>query len=220
MQSHSEENYLKAIFELSGLGKNPVSTNALAKTLEAKAPSVTEMVKKLSEKGLVTYEKYQGCILTDKGSAMALQVIRKHRLWEVFLVKKLGMGWEEVHEIAEQLEHIRSEALINKLEVYLGFPKYDPHGEPIPDKHGHIEQIDLLRLCDVEVNSFATIKSVADDSEDFLKFLDEEGIFLGSVVHIIRLNPHDGSLKIKVNHQKSMYISRNTAEKIYVKTDE
>lgn len=220
VQSHSEENYLKAIFELSDFGKNPVSTTALAKALEAKAPSVTEMVKKLSEKGLALYEKYQGCILTEAGNAMALQVIRKHRLWEVFLVKKLGMGWDEVHQIAEQLEHIQSETLIDRLEVYLGFPKYDPHGEPIPDKYGQLEQIDLLRLCDLKVNSFATVKSVADDSEDFLRFLDEEGIVLGSVIHILRLNTHDGSLKIRVNNQRSLNISRHTAEKILVKTNE
>ena len=143
MFTFSEENYLKAIYHLEIDADKGISTNAIAKKLETKASSVTDMVKKLSEKKVVVYKKYQGVTLTDFGKKTAANVVRKHRLWEVFLVEKLDFSWDEVHDVAEQLEHIKSPKLINQLDSFLGFPTHDPHGDPIPDKEGNLKTIDL-----------------------------------------------------------------------------
>ena len=137
----SEENYLKVIYHLSNLSPKGVNTNAIAGMLDTKASSVTDMLKKLSDKELVDYQKYQGVFLTDKGKLNAKMIVRNHRLWEVFLVEKLGFAWDEVHEVAEELEHIRSEKLINQLDKFLNFPSFDPHGDPIPNAKGEIPTI-------------------------------------------------------------------------------
>ena len=134
----SEENYLKTIYHLTIISDSEISTNAIAEKMETKASSVTDMLKKLAEKDLVDYKKYQGVSLTEKGKLSAKMIVRKHRLWEVFLVEKLDFSWDEVHDIAEQLEHIKSEKLINKLDDFLGNPTEDPHGDPIPDKNGKL----------------------------------------------------------------------------------
>ena len=151
MLTQSEENYLKAVYTLSEEFGESVSTNLLAEKIESKPSSVTDMIKKLSEKDLISYQKYQGCTLTEEGRKKALLIIRKHRLWEVFLVEKLKFGWEEVHEVAEQLEHIQSPKLINQLDALLGFPTHDPHGDPIPDKDGNLNMIDKKLLSTLEI---------------------------------------------------------------------
>ena len=153
MLTHSEENYLKAIYHLSLIEDNGVSTNAIAQKMNTKASSVTDMIKKLSEKGFMNYQKYQGVSLTKEGKMTAKMVIRKHRLWEVFLVEKLDFSWDEVHIVAEELEHIKSEKLINKLDAFLGFPKEDPHGDPIPNAKGEVFILEKLLLNETDANS-------------------------------------------------------------------
>ena len=149
--SHSEENYLKSIFHLEKLQQEEVSTNAIAEQLDTKPSSVTDMVQKLADKEMLTYVKYKGTSLTDAGRKKALSVIRKHRLWETFLVQKLDFSWEQVHEIAEQLEHIKSEELINRLDAFLDYPTVDPHGDPIPDEEGNFKKTAKKLLKDMEV---------------------------------------------------------------------
>ena len=177
MQTSTTEDYLKAIFKLSGPLKKGVSTNAISEELSTKASSVSDMVKKLSDKKLVHYVKYQGTTLTKEGEKIALKVIRKHRLWEVFLVEKLKFGWDEIHEIAEQLEHIRSPKLIDKLDAHLGFPKNDPHGDPIPDKDGLFPKLEEFKLNELEIGETVILIGVSEDSKDFLNFLDKIGLY-------------------------------------------
>ncbi|MDZ7612318.1 MAG: metal-dependent transcriptional regulator [Flavobacteriaceae bacterium] len=148
MFSPSEENYLKAIYALQCDQGSPISTNLISEKICTKASSVTDMLKKLSAKNLVDYQKYQGVFLTDQGMKHALKVLRKHRLWEFFLVEKLNYKWEEVHVIAEQLEHINSESLVDNLDAFLGYPKFDPHGDPIPDKNGILSLSELNNLLE------------------------------------------------------------------------
>lgn len=216
MYSLSEENYLKTIFDLSNGGATPVSTSAIAAALDAKPPSVTEMVKKLTDKGLTFYEKYQGCILTEAGKNLAIRIVRKHRLWEVFLVQNLGMGWDEVHTIAEQMEHIQSDALIEKLDEYLGFPKFDPHGEPIPDRYGNIARNNFEKLSLLAEGDSGILRAVSCDTTDFLQYLDAENVCLGCVVKILKKFPHDNSLKIEINRTKNINISQKTAELLLI----
>src|SRR6187551_1601443 len=175
----SEENYLKSIYHLTILTDSEVSTNAIAEMMETKASSVTDMLKKLAEKELVIYKKYQGVSLTEKGRLSAKMIVRKHRLWEVFLVEKLGFSWDEVHDIAEQLEHIKSEKLINKLDDFLGNPTEDPHGDPIPDVNGKIIKVEKLLLSELKANQTGICVGVKDSSAEFLKYLDKNKIALG-----------------------------------------
>src|SRR5690554_5301750 len=170
--TQSEENYLKEIYHLEELEKGTVGTNDLASRMQTKASSVTDMIRRLAEKSLIKYEKYKGCELTDKGRREALKTIRKHRLWETFLVEKLNFGWEEVHEIAEQLEHIQSVKLTNRLDEFLNFPKFDPHGDPIPNQDGIISyREETVKLAELQENVNAKVVGVSDSSAAFLKFL-------------------------------------------------
>ena len=212
----SEENYLKAIYHLTNQTNSEVSTNAIAEMMETKASSVTHMFKKLAEKDLVIYKKYQGVSLTENGKLSAKMIVRKHRLWEVFLVEKLDFAWDEVHEIAEQLEHIKSEELINKLDDFLGNPTEDPHGDPIPDAQGKIVKSDKQLLCDLEVNQIGICVGVKDSSADFLKYLDKQGIALGSKIEIIAKESFDLSTKIRINTVELM-ISNKIASNLFVK---
>ena len=212
----SEENYLKAIYHLTNQTNSEVSTNAIAEMMETKASSVTDMLKKLAEKDLVIYKKYQGVSLTENGKLSAKMIVRKHRLWEVFLVEKLDFAWDEVHEIAEQLEHIKSEELINKLDDFLGNPTEDPHGDPIPDAQGKIVKSDKQLLCDLEVNQIGICVGVKDSSADFLKYLDKQGIALGSKIEIIAKESFDLSTKIRINTVELM-ISNKIASNLFVK---
>ena len=171
MYSLSEENYLKAIFHLQKHSKAGVSTNALAEEMQTKASSVTDMVKKLSDKDLVVYKKYQGVYLSETGLKTALQIVRKHRLWEVFLVEKLNFTWDEVHDIAEELEHIKSEKLISELDKFLDYPQRDPHGDPIPDAEGNFQVSNKTLLSNLKKGEIGTLVGVKDSSTEFLKYL-------------------------------------------------
>jgi DtxR family transcriptional regulator, Mn-dependent transcriptional regulator len=213
----SEENYLKAIYHLTSAIEIEVSTNAIAEMMETKASSVTDMLKKLAEKDLVHYKKYQGVSLTDKGKLAAKMIVRKHRLWEVFLVEKLDFAWDEVHDIAEQLEHIKSEQLINKLDNFLGNPTEDPHGDPIPDAKGQILIIEKQLLADLLENQIGICVGVKDSSADFLKYLDKQAIALGSKIEILSKESFDLSTKIKVNETTEMTISNKVANNLFVK---
>lgn len=216
--SHSEENYLKVIFMLSGQEREKVSTNALAEKLNAKASSITDMLKKLSDKKLIAYKKYQGCELTAKGESHAIQVIRKHRLWETFLVSKLSFGWDEVHDVAEQLEHIHSLKLIDKLDQFLDYPKFDPHGDPIPDKNGNITyRKSKIKLAESAVNSLVEVVSVDEDSQSLLQYLNEIGLKLGSKIKLFERVNFDGSVRVQIGTGKEIYISEKVAENVGVK---
>jgi DtxR family transcriptional regulator, Mn-dependent transcriptional regulator len=212
----SEENYLKAIYHLTAVTDAEVSTNAIAETMETKASSVTDMLRKLAEKNLVNYKKYQGVSLTDKGRLSAKMIVRKHRLWEVFLVDKLHFAWDEVHDIAEQLEHIKSEQLINKLDDFLGNPTEDPHGDPIPNANGQIINIEKQLLSELAENQIGICVGVKDSSAEFLKYLDKQEIALGSKIEIIFKESFDLSTKIKVNG-KELTISNKIANNLFVK---
>ena len=216
MLSKSEENYLKAIFQLSAKSEKGIATNAIAQQLDAKASSITDMVKKLSEKELVSYVKYQGVTLTIKGEKIAANVIRKHRLWEVLLVEKFNFNWDEVHEVAEQLEHIHSKKLIDEMDAFLGYPKHDPHGDPIPDKDGNIDFLEKSLLSTIGINKKAVCVGVKDTSSDFLRYLDKQGIALGKEITVLEKEAFDNSMRIKIATNE-FTISQQIANNIYVK---
>jgi DtxR family Mn-dependent transcriptional regulator len=211
----SEENYLKVIYHLSLVSPKGVNTNAIAGMLETKASSVSDMLKKLATKEFVSYQKYQGVLLTDKGIRIAKMIVRKHRLWEVFLVEKLHFSWDEVHEIAEELEHIKSEKLINKLDAFLEFPAFDPHGDPIPDVNGDVKKVNKLLLSDSELNKEYRCIGVKDSSSDFLKYLDKQKIALGSTFLVKEKEVFDDTLLVEVN-AKEISISHKIANNLYV----
>jgi DtxR family Mn-dependent transcriptional regulator len=212
----SEENYLKAIYHLSSFEAAEVSTNAIAEMMDTKASSVTDMLKKLAEKELVLYKKYQGVCLTAQGKLMAMMIVRKHRLWEVFLVEKLAFSWDEVHDIAEELEHIKSEQLINRLDDFLGNPTEDPHGDPIPDGKGQIVNVDKVLLSDLKENQSGICVGVKDSSSEFLKYLDRQQIALGSKIKVVDKEAFDLSVTIHID-EKEKVISNKIATNLYVK---
>jgi DtxR family Mn-dependent transcriptional regulator len=219
LMTRSEENYLKTIFHLGGGNAQSITTNAIAEQMETKPSSVTDMAKKLADKGLVNYVKYQGVSLTDSGIKTALSIIRKHRLWEVFLVKKLDFTWDEVHEVAEQLEHIKSEKLIDKIDELLEFPKYDPHGDPIPTKDGKFMERDEQLLSEMPVNTQGVCVGVKDSSAPFLKFLDKNNIALGHTIKVLEKEDFDQSLHIELQG-KELRISHQIAANLYVKKND
>ena len=218
MISFSEENYLKAIFHLQRKFPAGVSTNALAEEMSTKASSVTDMVKKLSEKELVNYKKYQGVKISKKGEKAAVEVVRKHRLWEVFLVEKLNFSWAEVHEVAEQLEHIQSEKLVLELDKLLGFPQKDPHGDPIPDRNGNFTTSDKILLSELEVGKNGLFVGVKDSSREFLEYLDKNQISLGKEISVRSREPFDQSLVIEIDGKK-IHISRAVSNNLFIKAD-
>ena len=213
--SFSEENYIKTIYYLSNDGTVEVAMNAIASRLATKASSVTDMIKKLAEKQLVDYRKYQGVTLTKKGSLYAVKIIRNHRLWEFFLVNKLGFPWDEIHEIAEELEHITSEKLVNRLDAFLDYPVIDPHGEPIPDKDGNIPTIDRKPLASALIGEQNVIIGVNDLSSDFLKYLDKVEISLGDQITVTEKELFDGSMTIKINN-RTVRLSSIAAHYIFI----
>lgn len=217
MYSFTEENYLKAIYKLSENNRHSISTNAIADMLQTKAASVTDMIRKLAEKKLLKYEKYKGVELTEKGKRVAIDTVRKHRLWEVFLCDTLKFGWHEVHEIAEQLEHINSGLLIDKLDAFLGFPSHDPHGDPIPNKNGDFKKSEFVLLNGIKAHQQVVMSGVADHSALFLQHLDKIGLTLGTSCSIDEINAYDGSLKLKINGKQSISISKDVAKNILVK---
>lgn len=212
----SEENYIKVIYHLSLVSPKGVNTNAIAGMLETKASSVTDMLKKLSEKELVVYQKYQGVTLTEKGFYFAKMIVRKHRLWEVFLVEKLNFSWDEVHEIAEELEHIKSENLINKLDAFLDFPSFDPHGDPIPNADGEIKKINKLLLSEATLNLEYQCVGVKDSSSEFLQYLDKQKIALGSKIKVKEKESFDDTLLVQID-SRALTISNKIANNLYVK---
>jgi DtxR family transcriptional regulator, Mn-dependent transcriptional regulator len=211
----SEENYLKVIYHLSLVSPKGINTNAIAGMLETKASSVTDMLKKLAEKDLVSYQKYQGVTLTEKGFHLAKMIVRKHRLWEVFLVEKLHFSWDEVHDIAEELEHIQSVALIDKLDAFLDYPDFDPHGDPIPNRQGEIKKTSKLLLSEAELNIEYHCVGVKDSSSNFLKYLDKQKIALGSTFVVKEKESFDDTLLVEVN-SKEITISNKIATNLYV----
>jgi DtxR family transcriptional regulator, Mn-dependent transcriptional regulator len=213
----SEENYLKTIYHLTQRVEDEISTNAIAEKMETKASSVTDMMRKLADKELINYKKYQGVSLTEKGMLSAKMIVRKHRLWEVFLVEKLDFSWDEVHDIAEQLEHIKSEKLINKLDAFLNFPTEDPHGDPIPNAYGQIPKVDKELLADLTPSKVGYCVGVKDTSVEFLKYLDKHKIALGTKIEVLLKEDFDMSLRIKVNATE-MTISNKIASNLFIKT--
>lgn len=214
--SQSEENYIKAIYALSETCEDTISTNLLAERMSTKASSVTDMLKKLTDKELLTYQKYQGCSLTPKGRSIALSIVRKHRLWEVFLVDKLQFGWDEVHEIAEQLEHIQSTQLTNRLEAFLGYPKVDPHGDPIPNDDGVFDTPAVrVNLASCETGSKGIVMGVEDGSPEFLQYLNKIDLKLGSEIEILEKLSFDGSLLIAME-KRTIQFSHVVAARIFI----
>lgn len=214
--SYSEENYIKAIYKISANGNQEVNTNAIADCLNTKAASVTDMLRKLSSKNLVHYVKYKGVSLTEEGERVALQIIRKHRLWEVFLVEKLRFNWDEVHEVAEELEHIQSSLLIKRLDEFLGFPRFDPHGDPIPSETGELNIKQQKLLADMEINDAGVVAGVNDSQPLFLQYLDKMGIFLGAKVKVVDKIPYDNSLEINIENKKNIMISNDVSKNIFL----
>ena len=216
MNSQSEEDYLKAVYHLQRENKS-VSTNAIASYLEMKPSSVSDMLKKLADKKLIYYKKYKGSSLTKKGKLIALSIIRKHRLWETFLVDKLGFGWGHVHSIAEQLEHIDSEELIDKLDAFLQFPKYDPHGDPIPGKDGVIEALNQKLLIELQKSDKGIITGVKKGTPSLLNYLDKEKIKLGDSIKVLEIREFDGSFLILINEKKIM-LSEKICQNLLLET--
>jgi len=217
--SSSKENYIKAIFHLQE-EDGIVTTNALAKHLDTRAASVTDMLKKLKTQKLLLYEKYRGFRLTPEGKRVALQVIRKHRLWELFLVKKLRFGWEEVHEMAEELEHVSSKKLVDRLDEFLGYPKSDPHGDPIPDSSGKVLTKKQLNLLDMKLNISAIVSNISDQSPQMLELLRDKGLALGTRVEVKKRFSFDNSVELKVKNSPAVTISGSVAKNIYVTHEE
>lgn len=215
--SYTVENYLKAIYKISEREHKAASTSAISKEMQTSAASVTDMLKRLSEKELINYEKYKGVSLTKSGKEIATQLIRKHRLWESFLVEKLDFKWEEVHDIAEELEHIQSEELINRLDAFLSFPKFDPHGDPIPNKEGRITLRRQMPLSDASLHSSHTLVGVFEHSTPFLEYLNEIGIQIGSNIEVLEKVRFDNSMKVNINNKNTATLSYQVASNLFVK---
>jgi DtxR family Mn-dependent transcriptional regulator len=216
MFSQAEENYLKAIHSLEIESDLVINTNLIAQRIQTKASSVTDMLQRLSDKELVHYKKYKGAQLTESGKKIATSVIRKHRLWESFLVLKLNFSWDEVHEIAEQLEHIKSEKLIDKLDEYLGYPTMDPHGDPIPDKDGNFTMSKTKSILELKIGEVGVLESVKDSSENFLRYLNKKKLRLGNKIKVIDIEPFDETVVIEFN-TTILSISKKIANNLYLK---
>jgi DtxR family transcriptional regulator, Mn-dependent transcriptional regulator len=210
----SEENYLKAIFHLQEK-EGTVTTNALAEKLQTKPASVTDMMKKLSAKKLLNYKPYYGFSLSTEGKKIALFVIRRHRLWEYFLSEKLKFDWNEVHALAEELEHVSSKQLIDRLDNYLGHPQFDPHGDPIPDQKGKIKNVDKVALFDLPFNQAAEVRQVTNQSREMLELLEHKNITIGTRVEVKKHFDFDHSVELKIK-TNTITISEQLAKNIFV----
>jgi DtxR family Mn-dependent transcriptional regulator len=217
--SASKENHLKAIFHLQN-EQGIVTTNALAAALQTRPASVTDMLKKLKEQKLLIYERYKGFRLNNDGKKAAIQVIRKHRLWEFFLVKKLQFGWDEVHEIAEELEHISSKKLVDRLDAFLGFPETDPHGDPIPDSQGRFLQARHISLAELPLNKVVQVSAIASQTTEMLELLQHKNIRLGTRLEVRKKFPFDNSLEVKIRNRPPVTLSAQVAKNVLVKDDE
>jgi len=216
--SVTEENYLKAIYKLAEKmpEKNFVSTNAIAQQMQTAAASVTDMIQRLNEKTYVRYQKYKGAKLTEKGNSRAKQLLRKHRLWEVFLLEKLHFTWDEVHDIAEQLEHIQSEDLTNRLDAFLNYPKFDPHGDPIPDAEGNVQYQAQQELSELQLHDTGIIVGVKEHQSAFLQYLAEQQLVLGTKVQLVKRFSYDQSLRLLVNGELTITISHQVSKNLFV----
>lgn len=214
--TRAEENYLKAIYRLSKSTDKKILPNAIAELVNVNPASVVDMIKKLVKKNLIFYSRNEGAILTKEGGEIALRIVRSHRLWEVFLVEKLGFSWGEIHDVAEQLEHIKHPDLVDKLEQFLDFPSFDPHGDPIPNKKGDYPVRKKIFLSNVELGVDCSVISVSDDNANFLNYLEKLSIKIGSKIKVIEKNSFDDSLSIQIESNAPIFVSRKFADSLYV----
>ncbi|WP_462249427.1 metal-dependent transcriptional regulator [Ekhidna sp.] len=214
--SFTEENYLKAIYHLSSQDGESVNTNALAESMSTTPASANDMVKRLAQKNLIRYQKYKGASLLPSGKKIALNIVRKHRLWEVFLVDKLGFKWDEVHVIAEQLEHIKSPSLIKRLDKFLGHPTMDPHGDPIPNEDGVMKETRRASIAEVDIHSKGIVVAVNNDDTLLLQHLDSLGIKLGSKIDVLERMDFDGSVSITIDEGPKQFLSKPVAENLMI----
>ena len=214
MSTLAEENYLKSIYHLS-LNAGNVSTNQIAASLNTKPASVSDMIKKLADKELVNYAKYQGVNLTPAGEKIAVSIIRKHRLWEYFLVEKLNFKWDEVHEMAEEMEHISSKELIDRLDKFMDYPRHDPHGDPIPDSNGNFKKYQLVAVATVKVDTKGIISGVRDHSATFLQYLEKQNLTIGKKIIVTETVDYDQSMILKTDHG-TIHISKEVANNLLV----
>lgn len=214
--SQTEENYLKAIFKISERDGESVSNNAISMEMQTSAASVTDMIGRLSKKELVHYQKHRGVSLTDSGRQIATHLVRKHRLWEAFLVEKLSFTWDEVHEIAEQLEHIQSRVLVERLDEFLGFPRFDPHGDPIPDADGNFAERKQVPLSDLAVGDKGIVVGVQDHASSFLQYLDRVNLGLGAAVTMLEHFEYDESVKVQRAPDSELVLSKKVSQNLFV----
>jgi DtxR family transcriptional regulator, Mn-dependent transcriptional regulator len=215
MYSLAEENYLKGLFHLAA-ESGDVGVNELSRHLSIKMPTVNSMVKKLSDKGLVHYESYKPLRLTEKGRKEAALIIRKHRLTEMYLVQQMGFGWESVHEIAEQIEHIQAPEFFEKMDELLGYPKADPHGSPIPDRNGKMPSVHHIKLSECRPGDTVKLATVAHSSQDFLKYLTSRELALGITLKISSVEAYDGSMVVSYGKHKVETLSRTVCDSLLV----
>lgn len=217
MPSHTEENYLKTIYKLAEAEPGQdVSTNRIAAALATRAASVTDMLRRLAEKELLRYEKYRGVQLTAEGRRLALLTVRKHRLWEVFLVQQLGFNWDEVHDVAEELEHVQSPLLMRRLDEFLSFPTLDPHGDPIPAEDGVMRRSAHRLLADLAVGERGTLAALKDTSAPFLQYLDKVGLPLGAQLKVLDKVAFDNSLELRINRDRIVLISAEVGRNLFI----
>jgi len=214
--TQAEENYLKAVFKITENDDKTASTNAIAAMMSTSAASVTDMLKRLSAKGLLHYEKHRGVMLSERGSELATNLVRKHRLWEVFLVKMLHFSWDKVHDIAEQLEHVQSDELVERLDVYLERPQFDPHGDPIPDASGKMAMRKQVLLSSLDPGDQAVVVGVQESTATFLQYLDKMRLSLGTNLQVLERFDYDGSMKIALNDGTEITLSHKVCENLFL----
>ena len=217
MISQAEENYLKAIYKINEREGKSANTNAISAAMNTTAASVTDMLKRLAENEFINYEKYKGVTLTTEGARTATALVRKHRIWEVFLCDKLNYSWDECHDLAEQLEHIHSTDLIDRLDSFLGKPKFDPHGDPIPDRDGNYAARQQVLLAEMKLGDKGVMVGVQEHSTPFLQHLDRLGLVLAAKVTILEVFEFDKSVKIKLNDNSELLISNKVSENVFIK---
>lgn len=214
--SNAEENYLKVIYALTQENRDRINNQAIADKLSINPASVTDMLRKLDEKKLIEYSRSEGAHLTKEGFKVASKTIRKHRLWETFLVEKLNFTWDEVHDVAEQLEHIQSDKLLDEIDKLLGHPKFDPHGDPIPDANGKLSRINSSPLSGIPEGTKVKVVSVGDNTTAFLRYLDKQGISLNGTIVVKEVQAFDQSVLVEVKGKKEVFLSAEASKKIFV----